>query len=146
MKPKPPGLLLRIFAVPAVTIYLAVVYLWLSVRKKIPSIRAFRLFLARLRPRYAGSIDSIVEDSGHCYSAPMPEHLLDDESEISSLTVLEDGKALPRGHAVHDEIRQVGEGRFSHWGRRLYFSTTDNSDPRSNGRRYTVEERRRTSA
>ena len=34
----------------------------------------------------------------------------------------------------------VGGGRFSHWGDQLYFSTSDGSDPRGNGRIYEVVE------
>jgi hypothetical protein len=29
-------------------------------------------------------------------------------------------------------------GRFSHWGDGLHFSASDNSDPRTNGRSYTI--------
>ena len=42
---------------------------------------------------------------------------------------------LPIGHAPHDAIRNLGQGRYSHWGRRIYFAASDNSDPRRNGRR-----------
>ena len=35
--------------------------------------------------------------------------------------------------------RKDGKGRYSHWGARsLWFSTSDNSDPRTNGREYKV--------
>ncbi len=41
-------------------------------------------------------------------------------------------------------MRSLGGGRYSHWGTHLFFTTSDNSDPRSNGRRYTVKEMRRS--
>jgi hypothetical protein len=36
-------------------------------------------------------------------------------------------------------IRNLGRGFFSHWGKQLYFSTSDNSDPRINGRNYSLK-------
>jgi pectate lyase len=39
-------------------------------------------------------------------------------------------------HSFHQEIRESGRGRFSHWGTDLLFSTSDNSDPNTNGRSY----------
>jgi hypothetical protein len=39
---------------------------------------------------------------------------------------------------MHEGIRQMGQGRYSHWGRELYFSTSDHSDPTANGRAYVV--------
>ncbi|MCX6996411.1 MAG: hypothetical protein NTV49_04845 [Kiritimatiellaeota bacterium] len=47
------------------------------------------------------------------------------------------GKVLRPAHTSHAEIRQNGGGRFSHWKTLLYFSTTDGSAPRKNGRKYT---------
>ena len=57
----------------------------------------------------------------------------------SRLVVLEDGHIIGPAHAIHDEIRKQGGGCYSHWGNDLYFSTLDNSDPNTNGRRYTVK-------
>lgn len=55
----------------------------------------------------------------------------------SILRLFENGVELGPAHTTHDEIRTVGKGRFSHWGTTLIFSTSDNSDPRTNGRTYT---------
>lgn len=52
--------------------------------------------------------------------------------------VFEDGIPLGPGNALQDHIRTRGAGRFSHWGNNLLFSTSDNSSPRENGRRYTI--------
>src|SRR5436853_5305763 len=49
----------------------------------------------------------------------------------SRLRLMEDGKPLGPAHASHDDIRSHGGGLFSHWGDDLYFSTSDNSDPRT---------------
>jgi hypothetical protein len=56
----------------------------------------------------------------------------------SRLIVLRDGRPLGPGHAVHDVIRREGNGAFSHWGDGLYFSTPDHTDPRSDGRSYSI--------
>ncbi|RME49663.1 MAG: hypothetical protein D6795_11380, partial [Deltaproteobacteria bacterium] len=53
------------------------------------------------------------------------------------LFLYEDGVPLGPRMALHEEIRRKGGGRYSHWGDTLIFSTSDNSDPNENGRRYT---------
>ncbi len=59
----------------------------------------------------------------------------------SALELFEDGRALGPAHMGHASIRSIGHGRYSHWQGRLVFSTSDNSDPRTNGRRYVAVER-----
>lgn len=56
----------------------------------------------------------------------------------SRLTVYEDGRPLGPGHSLHEEIHGRGRGRFSHWGRTLFFAASDNSDPATNNRRYEL--------
>jgi hypothetical protein len=51
---------------------------------------------------------------------------------------MEDDRVLGPGQALHDDIRRHGAGRYSHWERTLYFSTSDNSDPNANGRSYVA--------
>ena len=57
---------------------------------------------------------------------------------VSTLRLLEDGKPLTQPHSVAAEIMGVGGGRYLHWGNTLLFSASDNSDPRANGRSYTI--------
>jgi arylsulfatase A-like enzyme len=64
------------------------------------------------------------------------------DSESSRLLVFEDGEPLGPAHALHDEIRRLGRGRYSHWEGSLYFSTSDDSDPNTNGRVYVVAQER----
>lgn len=52
--------------------------------------------------------------------------------------LFESGQELNGGDSLHADIRESGNGRFSHWGRTLWFSSTDNSDPRSNDRIYKL--------
>ncbi len=56
----------------------------------------------------------------------------------SSLILCEDNKTLGPGNALHSEISNKGMGLYSHWMTYLLFSTSDNSDPNTNGRRYEV--------
>ena len=58
--------------------------------------------------------------------------------EASFLELYEDGRRLGPRHSPPDHIRTVGQGAFSHWGRELYFSTSDGSSPFTNGRTYLV--------
>lgn len=56
----------------------------------------------------------------------------------STLRLYEDGREIGPPHGLLSRIRTVGGGRFSHWLDGINFSTPDGSDPRSNGRVYSV--------
>jgi hypothetical protein len=67
------------------------------------------------------------------------EALVDDEAHPnrSPMIVYEDDKPLGPAHSLHRDIAKLGLGRFSHWEKSGFiFSTSDNSDPNSNGRVY----------
>ena len=49
----------------------------------------------------------------------------------------ENGVPFLESHVPHRYIRTEGRGLFSHWQDFLFFSTSANSDPNTNGRRYT---------
>jgi radical SAM protein with 4Fe4S-binding SPASM domain len=55
----------------------------------------------------------------------------------SRLRLYEDGTLLGPPYANHLVIRDRGRGRYSHWGTQLLFSSSDNTDPRTNGRQYS---------
>ena len=61
-----------------------------------------------------------------------------EHSNRSALLLYEDGKLLSPAHAMHDDIRNLGAGRYSHWDEDLFFSTADGSDPNTNGRVYRI--------
>ena len=57
----------------------------------------------------------------------------------STLRLLENGQQKGRPHTIHTSLFEVGEGNYSHWGGRLYFTASDNSDPRANKKTYNVK-------
>lgn len=67
------------------------------------------------------------------------------EPRRSALLLWEDGKALSYPHGIPGDINHYGHGRYRHYCMkamnkmlpRLLFSTSDNSDPNTNGRKYT---------
>ena len=109
------------------------------------------LLLAMLAPpRLEATLTAadIVADGGFAYRTPVRApagfRIVGDSgaaSTISRLQLREDGKLLGPDHAGHADIRQAGGGRYSHWGTGLWFSASDSSDPRSNGRSYAISAR-----
>ncbi len=78
-------------------------------------------------------------EAGHCYVARIPDSFLKAAAEqTGEHELLEDGAPLGPGDSLHDAICREGAGRFSVWGEQLYMSASDNSDPRHNGRAYTL--------
>jgi hypothetical protein len=61
-----------------------------------------------------------------------------DNPTRSTAVLCEDGHAIGSPHSLHDDIRSKGGGLYSHWSGSLYFSTSDNSDPNTNGRTYKL--------
>jgi SAM-dependent methyltransferase len=88
------------------------------------------------------SPSSIIHESGHCWIAPVPEMPPGDTVEHrygSGLRFFENGVILRPIGAQHAHIRSKGGGAYSHWGTNLYFSTSDNTSPVLNGRRYSIQ-------
>ncbi len=56
----------------------------------------------------------------------------------SSVQVSEASLQLGPQHSLHRKIREEGLGAYHHKAGQLYFSSSDNTDPRANGRRYLV--------
>jgi hypothetical protein len=61
-----------------------------------------------------------------------------DHPDRSPWVLLEDGRPLGPPHSLHEPIENVGLGRWSHWQDTVMFSTSDNTDPRANGRSYRL--------
>jgi hypothetical protein len=91
--------------------------------------------------RYPVPAECIRPEEGFCFIASMDFGEEGDKftGNRSMLVLFEDGKPLGPPRSVHADIRRNGGGRYSHWTREsLYFSASDNTDPRTNGRRYEV--------
>jgi hypothetical protein len=88
---------------------------------------------------YIINFDGLRSDGGFSYkiSYAIDGGDSNDEPEKSVLRLFENGVELYPAHSTHQGIRDYGKGRFSHWGTTLYFSTSDNTDPVTNGREYT---------
>lgn len=91
--------------------------------------------------------DRIQHVDGHAYVTslagldPFGYQLKSDTNDAprqSDLLLLRNAAPVGEPHKMHADIRTVGNGHFSHWQKHLYFSTPGNSDPRSDGHRYTV--------
>ncbi len=91
--------------------------------------------------RYPIPVARMIHETGSAYLVRM-DFGEDGDKETgnkSGIRLLEDGKELGPGRSLHADIRAKGKGRYSHWTRNgLYFSASDNSDPRTNGRTYEV--------
>jgi hypothetical protein len=61
------------------------------------------------------------------------------EQTFAAPRVFEDGRRLGPGNSRLWDIRSLGMGRYRFVGRSLYFSSSDGTDPRLNGRRYRFE-------
>lgn len=74
----------------------------------------------------------------YSYSYALDHGSPSDKGGRSQLMLLEDGEPLTP-HSAHQQIIREGGGLFSHWGARgLIFASSDNTDPRTNGREYRV--------
>jgi hypothetical protein len=83
------------------------------------------------------------DTTGFDVFAPAPEYeeLSDslDRPTRSPLVIYENGKPLGPAHSLHIDIHKLGHGRFSHWTNvGFIFSSSDGTDPRTNGRTYRV--------
>src|SRR5260370_38986527 len=78
-------------------------------------------------------------DIAFAVNVPSLEHLSDTpEFQTRSPFILyENTRPLGPAHSAHAEIAKYGRGRFSHWnGAGFIFSSSDGTNPKSNGRTY----------
>jgi hypothetical protein len=136
------GVAKKLTSIFAVSLYLTIVasFLVLTGRIRVSPHGFARRMLASLRPPFKGDIVDFAHERGNCYVAPLGRELISDSNGRSRLKLFEDGQALLYPHSNHDDIRELGAGRYSHWGDAVFFSSSDNSDPAKNGRRYSVRE------
>jgi SGNH domain (fused to AT3 domains) len=77
---------------------------------------------------------------GHSYYWNLPEltSISDDAAPTSPLVLCEDDRLLGPPHTALTEVSKSGLGRFLHAGPGVTLSTSDNSDPNTNGRSYSA--------
>lgn len=72
-----------------------------------------------------------------------PDADTDADPNHSNLIIYEDGKPLGPAHSPIYHVAVLGMGRYKHWKRNgqsiFVFSSSDNTDPRTNGRKYWAE-------
>ena len=138
---KPSGWLFHWFSVVAVSCYLMLCAAWLFARGRIDPRLIWHVARAPLRRKWRGPLTELRSELGKCFKATVPKSMASDGDIGSRLVVLENGIPLAKAHCGHDEIRKHGQGRYSHWHNTVYFATSDDTDPRTNGRTYSAEER-----
>jgi hypothetical protein len=78
----------------------------------------------------------IVTERGGAFAAPLGHDRLSAVRGPSAGEVWENGVRLGPGNADHDRVRTAGAGSYCYWQDFVLFTASDNTDPRSNGRRY----------
>ena len=103
-----------------------------------PNVAGEKILLLRPFARYAGSHFAVAIERYHLFDSLADS---DDNNHRSTVELYENGKLMGPAHSKHEDIATLGQGRFSHWrknGTTFYWSSSDNSDPNTNGRAYWV--------
>lgn len=93
--------------------------------------------------QHSGGNSYAAEFSPSAHAIPFLEPVRANRNSASgpNVRLLEDGQKIGMPRARAELVQTLGEGRYIVTGTRILFSTPDNSDPRSNGRSYAVQER-----
>jgi hypothetical protein len=87
---------------------------------------------------------NIKHENGYAWQVDLSEFNLQGDSiefpQNSLFRLFENDRKLAPPHWLHDYIRQYGKGAYSHWGKQLLFSTSDNSNPCENNRKYAFKQ------
>jgi O-methyltransferase len=86
--------------------------------------------------------EEMTADVGNAVGLNLPDWVpsgnSDEQPRRSLLRLFEGDYELGPEHATHEDIRCRGQGCYSHWDKQLLFSSSDNTSPKDNGRRYCV--------
>jgi MoaA/NifB/PqqE/SkfB family radical SAM enzyme len=82
-------------------------------------------------------IEAIQKEHGHCHIAAIPPGV-----DRLAYALYENDRCLSALQSQHQAIRTLGGGRYCINARALYFSTSDGSDARRNGRQYSLRRMR----
>jgi len=96
-----------------------------------------------IETEYFLDINKVKEETGFCWQIDLADLPIEGDSSEkpwqSSFVLCEDGHPIGTGHSSREIIRNAGMGLFSHWEKQLFFSTSDNSNPRANGHTYSLK-------
>lgn len=82
------------------------------------------------------SLSEFSHRGGFCFTTPIGATGDSLKGAASPTRLFEDGIEIGPAHTAHTEIEESGGGRFSHWDKYVYFSSSDGTSPISNGRCY----------
>ncbi|MBR0894725.1 hypothetical protein JQ616_07170 [Bradyrhizobium tropiciagri] len=89
------------------------------------------------------TVSSPSPSAGQMWAFMLPDHVPAGDSSAnpiaSNLALFENDKLIGPSHSSHDTIQKIGRGAYSHWANVLYFSSSDGTDPNTNGRRYVCK-------
>ena len=84
----------------------------------------------------------VKRGEGNAWIATLPDNLPVGDSmqnpQHSLVHLFEDGIELGPPHTIYDTIQKEGAGRYCHWGNKLFFSSSDNTSPKKNKRKYHI--------
>ena len=131
------------FSVVLVSVYLLAVGTWLIATRQIP-VPGFRRIIRTLMRRTnvavrrdnVAVLGEVAWDEGHCYIAALHPS----RPCVRAVRLLEDGREIAKEATTRADVRKRGGGRYSLTSTHLYFSSSDNSDPRTNGRQYILRD------
>jgi tetratricopeptide (TPR) repeat protein len=103
-----------------------------------------KLALAALPTALLIPVNQMTPLAGHAFEVALPETFdsandLQVENRGERLYLFENETYLGPRATPLPEIQELGRGRYGHGPKKLFFSTSDNSDPRKNGRTYTLK-------
>jgi hypothetical protein len=110
--------------------------LWIiAVTLSFASLAVDQIWRTSASPWQELTLSNIQHEIGFAYTAKTGRSDLDSREKAQ---LLENGRHLGPSKQQHADIRALGNGRYSFWGEYVYLSSSDNTDPRSNGRRYSA--------
>lgn len=92
-------------------------------------------------------VAQVQEETGYAYRSPLHDvdgQILEtqfgawDRRTRQGVALLENGREMGFHASSLRQIREVGHGASLQWGPTFFFSTSDNSDPKNNGRTYAI--------
>ena len=128
------SLIAFLYPIGIIILILQALFVSLYVRGKLLSVPALN------HERFTLQVQNIVSSEENSYVLPLGiDWMSHYDLGVSPAVVYENNIPLNVPNAQHAAIQEEGNGRYSVWEGYLYFSSSDNTDPRTNGRVYELE-------